>query len=176
MALEISKSPELLTTEVLGDLKNEVKKENLKNVWLILDELNVSNKDVFKQKEIMKSLLWKAKEFTDVYTKRLGKAMSGKSEGPEKLALDEYRNKRNLDKDESMKKEFADMTSIDKANVLFGVFGEGLIVRLAQEKVDLATISDEDFDKLYKDIWKKMLDGYVKIKESLNTTNYPETK
>jgi len=32
MALEISKSPELLTTEVLGDLKNEVKKENLKNV------------------------------------------------------------------------------------------------------------------------------------------------
>jgi hypothetical protein len=51
-----------------------------------------------------------------------------------------------------------------------------LIVRLAQEKVDLATISDEDFDKLYKDIWKKMLDGYVKIKESLNTTNYPETK
>jgi hypothetical protein len=56
------------------------------------------------------------------------------------------------------------MTNKDKVNVLFDTFAEPLISRLDKEKVDMTKISDEDFDRVYANITKEMLQAYIDMK------------
>ena len=181
MALETLKSPEL-PKDALGEfkkegkeLKNQVEEENMKKVWLILDDLNAPKADATTNKEIMKSLVWKTNEFTNIYAKRLAKSLEGKgSWSQEELAFDEYRTKQNLAEETSMKKEFKAMTSEDKANVLFAAFWEELISLVKWWKDEEytrqhaeATASDGNNDIMYKKYFMKMSDAWVKINESL---------
>ena len=104
----------------------------------------------------MKNLLAKANKGGDIIGHALARRLSSskdKEQSAEEKDLDAFKSEFNLAFDGSIQKEFGDMTDEDKINVLFGAFPEALIVRTKQEKMgDLSKISDEDFDKSYKNI------------------------
>jgi hypothetical protein len=102
----------------------------------------------------MKELLLRTQRARELVGKRIGKVN----------AYEQHKHRWNIAAQRSINKEYADMSNKDKVNVLFGTFTEPLLVRLGKEKVDMTKISDEDFDRVYTNITKEMLQAYVDMK------------
>ena len=149
--------------------KKELMKENFPKLWKILINGLNTLKITPEQRTTMKNLLAKANKGGDIIGHALARRLSSskdKEQSAEEKDLDAFKSEFNLAFDGSIQKEFGDMTDEDKINVLFGAFPEALIVRTKQEKMgDLSKISDEDFDKSYKNILWKMREAYQRIKE-----------